>query len=170
MEIGTILLAGAGALGILAGATFLLPGQVQVERRAVIDAAPAEVIALAASSAGYQRFNPYLTADPALKIVPFGPESGVGAGFRFEGKDGTGTQTVAEVGPDRVVYAIDLGSMGQPRQSLTARPVAGGTEVVWRMEAEMGANPVFRVFGLFMDRMMGKTFEQGLRNLADATA
>ena len=89
---------------------------------------------------------------------------------RFEGKDGTGTQTVAEVGPDRVVYAIDLGPMGQPRQSLTARPVAGGTEVVWRMEAEMGANPVFRVFGLFMDRMMGKTFEQGLRNLADATA
>jgi hypothetical protein len=33
----------------------------------------------------------------------------------------------------------------------------------------MGFNPVFRIFGLFMDRMLGKTYEMGLKNMAALT-
>ncbi len=170
MSITSTLAIAAGALALGTAATYLLPRSVHVERVAVIDAEPAEVLALAASNTGYQVFNPYKAADPDLKIDIFGPETGVGSGFHFDGKDGKGTLTVAKITDDAVVYAIDLGPMGQPTQTISVRAVDGGTEVTWSVDADMGMNPVFRVFGLFMDGMMGKTFDQGLSNLADATA
>ena len=64
----------------------------------------------------------------------------------------------------------NMGPMGKPRQTITVRAIDGGSEVTWRMDADMGGNPVFRVFGLFMDGMMGKIFDKGLANLAKATA
>ncbi|MEM9473885.1 MAG: SRPBCC family protein [Pseudomonadota bacterium] len=170
MTLTTALLIGAGTLAAATASTYLLPANVSVERRATVAAAPEEVIALAASNTGYQAFNPYKSVDPNLQISFFGPESGIGSGFRFDGKDGKGTQTVAAVSKTEVTYDIDLGPMGQPRQTISVRAIEGGSEVTWRMDADMGGNPVFRVFGLFMDRMIGKTFDQGLANLAAATA
>ncbi|MEM9793380.1 MAG: SRPBCC family protein [Pseudomonadota bacterium] len=170
MTLASTLMIGAGVIALAAAAPLLLPSKVQIERSAIVQAAPAEILALAASNQGYQRFNPYLTADPELKIEPFGPASGLGSGFRFEGKDGTGTQTVSQVTDEMVVYDIDMGPMGQPVQRIRVRPVEGGTEVTWTLDADMGMNPIARVFGLFMDGMMGKTFIQGLNNLAEATA
>jgi len=140
-----------------------------VQRSATVDAAPAQVLAMAASFDGFQSFNPYRTADPELKITAFGPAEGVGSGFAFDGKDGKGTQTVASITDTTVTYAIDMGPMGQPTQSLHAIPSANGAEVTWTMNADLGFNPVFRVFGLFMDGMMGKTLDQGLANLAAAS-
>ena len=168
MTVFSVLAYGAGALSLATLATFALPRSVEITREAQIDAPPETILALAASNAGYQRFNPYLTADPALKIRAFGPDHGVGSGFHFEGKDGKGSQTVAEVTGDTVRYFIDLGPMGQPAQSITARPAAGGSHVTWRMQADLGLNPAARVMGLFMDRMLGDTFRQGLSNLAAA--
>jgi len=165
-------LAGYAGLGLVAlsAATLLLPRHVTIERSAVLQAGPEAVLTLAASNQGYQTFNPYKSADPALRIDPFGPASGVGSGFRFDGKDGKGTQTVAAISDSAVTYAIDLGALGQPTQSITAVPFGEGTRVTWRMQSDMGFNPVFRVFGLFMDHMMGKTLEQGLENLSEVTA
>ena len=168
MTISFILQISAAVLAGAALATFLLPGKVKVTRSAVVAASPAEVIAMASSTEGYQRFNPYKATDPNLKIIPFGPASGTGSGFHFEGKEGKGSQTVASVTADKVTYAIDLGPMGQPTQSIAVRPVSNGTEVTWSMEADMGLHPIFRVFGLFMDRMMGAVFTRGLSNIANA--
>lgn len=168
MTIWTYLAGGVGALTLIAAGTLLLPRQIHVERQAVMATSPATILSLAASNAGYQKFNPYLTADANLKITPFGPESGVGSGFRFNGKDGKGSQTVTAVTQDTVRYNIDLGAMGKPAQEISAVEAQGGTLVTWRMDMDLGYNPVFRVFGLFMDGMVGKTFEQGLDNLASA--
>ena len=170
MDLMTILKTGGAFVVCAIAATYLLPRDVQVDRTAVLPVAPDAVLALAASTDGFQQFNPYLTADPALKIEGFGPAAGVGAGFRFDGKDGTGTQTIAAVSESAVTYHIDLGAMGQPVQTIRAVPVADGTEVTWSVSSDMGLNPVFRVFGLFLDGMMGPTFEQGLANLAEAAA
>ena len=170
MTLPTSLLVGAGGLATLGLLPFAFSRHVHVERSAVLDASPSDVLALAASNAGYQRFNPYCDVDPNLKIELFGPDAGVGSGFRFEGKDGRGTQTVAAVEDDAVTNAIDLGTMGTPTQRVTVEPVAGGTRVTWSMYADLGRNPIARVFGLFMDRMMGTIFERGLRNLGTATS
>lgn len=143
----------------------LLPRTVVVTRNADVDLSPEDVIARVASTEGFQTFNPYCTTDPDLKITPFGPTEGVGSGFRFEGKEGKGTQTVTEVTATSVTHLIDLGAMGKPVQTIEAKPYAGGTRVTWTVTSDMGFNPVFRIFGLFMDRMLGKTYELGLKNI-----
>ena len=163
-----IMLIAGGVLTLAISSTYMIPSAVHVERTAIIDAEPSEVIAMAASTEGFQRINPYASADPDLKITPFGPAAGVGAGFHFDGKDGKGSQTVASVTAESVVYAIDLGSMGRPTQTITVAQAATGTKVTWSMDTDMGMNPVKRVFGLFMDRMMGATFARGLKNMAEA--
>ena len=162
MTILTIALATVAAIAILA---LLLPRKVVVTREADIDMRPEDVIARVASTEGFQSFNPYCTTDPALQITPFGPATGVGSGFRFEGKEGKGTQTVTALTAHSVTHLIDLGAMGKPVQVIEARPTANGAHVTWTVTSDMGLNPVFRIFGLFMDRMLGKTYELGLRNM-----
>lgn len=159
-----------GGIALLSLATLALPRHVSVERSAVLNASADAVLTLAASNTGFQRFNPYKSKDPALKIDLYGPDTGVGSGFHFDGKDGKGSQTVASVTGQMVSYNIDMGALGKPKQSIAVAPVDNGTEVTWRVDSDMGFNPMFRVFGLFMDGMMGPTFELGLENLADAAA
>ena len=158
----TIALAIIAAIVIIA---FLLPRKVMVQRSATVPHSVEQVIATVASTDGFQTFNPYRSTDPNLKITPFGPASGVGAGFRFEGKEGKGTQTVTAVTDTSVTHLIDLGAMGKPVQVIKATPSGTGARVTWTVTSDMGFNPVFRIFGLFMDRMLGKTYELGLSNL-----
>ncbi|MDP3273550.1 MAG: SRPBCC family protein [Deltaproteobacteria bacterium] len=160
-----VLGSGAGTLAALAAGTMFLRRRVRVERVSVIDAAPADILALAASNAGYQKFNPYKKADPALKIELFGPSSGVGSGFTFDGKDGKGTAVISNVTAERVDYALDLGVMGKPQQSLVVVPDGKGSKVTWTMTADMGMNPIGRVMGMLMDGIVGPTFESGLKSL-----
>lgn len=150
----------------IAMVALLLPRKVVVTRNADIALRPEDVIARVASTEGFQTFNPYCTTDPDLRITPFGPAEGVGSGFAFEGKEGKGTQTVTEVTATRVTHLIDLGAMGKPVQTIEARATDTGSRVTWTVTSDMGFNPVFRIFGLFMDRMLGKTYELGLKNIA----
>ena len=145
---------------------FLLPRKVVVTRQAEVALSPEDIIARVASTEGFQTFNPYCTTDPQLKITPFGPANGVGSGFRFEGKEGKGTQTVTEVTATGVTHLIDLGAMGKPVQTIDAKAAGAGSIVTWTVTSDMGYNPVFRIFGLFMDRMLGKIYELGLKNMA----
>lgn len=170
MELKTVLYAGAALVAAAAILPLFLPSSVQVVRSSVIKADPGELYQLIASNEGYQTFNPYKSADPNLKIRLEGPASGVGSGFHFDGKDGKGSQFVSAVEENRsVTMAIDLGPMGKPVQKFDLEPVANGTKVIWTMDMSFGMNPIGRVMGLFMDGMVGSTFEKGLENLATVT-
>jgi len=144
----------------------LLPRKVVVTRQTDVSLSPEDVITRVASTKGFQTFNPYCTTDPELKIEPFGPTEGVGSGFRFEGKEGKGTQTVTDVTCTSVTHLIDLGAMGKPVQTINAEATTTGARVTWTVSSDMGFNPIFRISGLFMDRMLGKTYELGLKNMA----
>lgn len=162
----TILFTILAAIAVLALASLLLPRKVVVTRHMDVSLLPESVIERVSSTEGFQTFNPYCTTDPKLKITPFGPASGVGSGFCFEGKEGKGTQTVTGLTADSVTHLIDLGAMGKPVQTIEAKPFGTGARVTWTVASDMGFNPIFRVFGLFMDRMLGKTYELGLKNIA----
>lgn len=153
-------------IAAIAFVALLLPRKVVVTRQAHVDLPPEDVIARVASTEGFQTFNPYCTTDSDLQITPFGPAAGVGSGFRFEGKEGKGTQTVTEATQTRVTHLIDLGAMGKPVQTIEAMANGAGSQVTWTVTSDMGFNPIFRIFGLFMDRMLGKTYELGLKNIA----
>lgn len=163
----TYLAIGAAAVTAIVVIPFLLPESVQVERSAVVKAQPETVYQLLATNSGFQSFNPYKDTDPNLKIQMSGPAQGVGSSFRFEGKEGKGTQTITALEENRAVtMQIDLGAMGKPVQHFSLKPSGDGTEVVWNVTMKFGMNPIGRVMGLFMDGMMGPVYERGLDNLS----
>jgi uncharacterized protein YndB with AHSA1/START domain len=140
-----------------------LPNKKRVERAALINASPEAVYALLSSTAGFQKFNPYLEQDPTVEITPSGPSQGIGASFHFKGKEGEGTQTIIALEENRsVTMQLDLGAFGQPVQSFTLTPENGKTRVVWATDSEFGANPMMRVLGLMMDGFVGPSHERGL--------
>ena len=161
----TILYTALALIAAIVLLAMLLPRKVVVTRSAEVSMPPEHVIAQVASTEGFQTFNPYCTTDPDLKITPFGPAAGVGSGFRFEGKEGKGTQTIVAVDDKSVTYQIDLGAMGKPVQVISAAPHGEGARVTWTVTSDLGYNPLFRVVGLFMDRMLGQTYELGLERL-----
>jgi hypothetical protein len=153
---------GAAAIAL----SFVLPSAVQFERTRTVAASPSSILALLDGGAGFQQINPYKDADPKLQITQFGPERGVGSGFAFKGKDGKGTQTIIAMEPGRsVTMLIDMGAMGKSTHTWLLAPAAGGTSVTWRLDAGFGMNPIGRVFGLFLERMLGPTMERGLANI-----
>jgi Polyketide cyclase / dehydrase and lipid transport len=160
-----IAIATVAIIGGVVASGFLAPDHVVVTRQAVTTAAPATVIQLASSSDGYQTFNPYKAADPALKITAFGPASGVGSGFNFDGKDGKGSTTIVAQTADRVDYQIKLDGMGAPTQAIVTKATDAGTQIEWSMRMEFGNNPALRLMGLMMPAMMGPTLDAGLDNL-----
>jgi hypothetical protein len=168
MSLLSILGYGVGAIAVLAAGTMLLPRNVRVERVATIAAAPADIIAIASSAESYQTFNPYKKADPSFKYEVFGPASGVGSGFKFDSKDGKGQAVVTKIAADRVEYALDLGQMGKPNQTILVTPDGSGSRVSWALDADMGNNPIGRVMGLFLDGMIGKNHESGIQLLGEA--
>ncbi len=159
---------GVGLLAIAGAATQLLQRHVRVQRVAAIAAAPADVMAMAASNIGYQKFNPYNLADAALKIELFGPEHGVGSGFRFASRDGKGSAIISKLTAHRVDYALDLGHRGKPQQSIAVEALGTGSKVTWTTEADMGFNPIGRIIGLFLDGKLGPVQERGIQNIAAA--
>jgi uncharacterized protein YndB with AHSA1/START domain len=172
MALTTVVAASAIALAAIATAPFALPGRAHVERTAVVPAPTAAVFDILSRSAGFDSINPFRTSDPDLIVTFAGPADGVGASFNWTGKSGSGSQTIVEAVPgERVVMQLDLGAMGKPRQTFTLRRSnGGGTEVTWALDADLGANPVHRVFGVFMDKMLGPQYELGLRKLSSVAA
>jgi carbon monoxide dehydrogenase subunit G len=167
MALSNLVIGSTAIVSILGLVVLALPARKRVERSAVVAASPEAVFEVLSSTAGFQTFNPYRDDEPELKIVPFGPASGIGAGFAFEGKSTKGTQTITQCEPNKsVTMQIDLGSMGKPTQTFTVTPDSGGTRVTWATESAFGMNPIGRVFGLMMDGYLGPIYERGLANLA----
>lgn len=147
-----------------------MPRITTLARTGEVPASVEQIRDLVASTDGYTQINPFRTSDPKLVVTPFGPASGAGAGFRFAGKDGKGTQTVDTVSVDGVSYAVDMGALGRSTQSIRARRIDDArSEVTWTMQMDAGANPIRRVFGLLAGRFLAPVLETGVHNLATHT-
>ena len=155
------------AVLLFAGGYALSP-KFSVARSTTI-AAPAEkVYALIADPREWKRWTVWNQRDPAMQISYSGPPSGAGAAWAWQSKsegDGKMTFTAAEANR-RLAYDLyfpDFGTTSAGALELTA--AGTGTQVTWRMNGDMGSNPLFRWLALFGDRMVGPDFEAGLANL-----
>jgi hypothetical protein len=165
----TLLAVGAGTTAAFA-LPFTLPAVRRFERARLIPARPADVFARLDGAAGYQSFNPFKAADPQLAIEIFGPARGIGSGFHFKGRQGSGTQTLVALDQNRsATYRIDMGAFGVSTHTFMVAAAETGSQVTWRVEAEFGANPAKRVFGAMMERFLGPICEDGLARLDTAT-
>jgi effector-binding domain-containing protein len=164
---------------VLVGVAFVLPGSAHVERSITINRPASEVFAVLNS---YRRFNdwsPWAMKDPNAKYTISGPVAGVGAKQSWVGDPktvGSGSQEITQSTPDKsITTALDFGDMGKARAHFGLMPDSAptNTKVVWTLDTDAPLaldgkllwNVVGRYMGLFMDRMIGPDYEQGLARL-----
>jgi len=154
---------------LLAGIGMLLPRTVHVERATSIGAPPATVFALVNGYRLFNKWSPWFALDPEAQYTYEGPDFGAGAKMAWASakKDvGSGSQRIVESRPDEMVRTeLDFGDQGLATAQFTLAPEGDGTRVTWGLDADMGAGPIGRWFGLLMDRMVGKDYDKGLAGL-----
>ncbi|QWP76619.1 SRPBCC family protein [Lysobacter sp. K5869] len=151
---------------VFAGGGLLLPDKTHVERSTTIDRPPAQVYAMLDSFKRFNEWSPWYQLEPGAKYSYSGPDSGVGAGMAWNGeKVGRGSQRIAEsVPPGKIAVALDFdGSQATATYTLAAE--GEGTRVTWALDSDHGYNLIARWFGLLMEKMVGKDYEQGLARL-----
>jgi effector-binding domain-containing protein/uncharacterized protein YndB with AHSA1/START domain len=148
---------------------FLLPRNVHVERATVIAAPRSTVFALVNSYRQFNKWSPWHDIDPNTQYSYEGPDIGVGAKMSWKADPrtvGSGSQEIVESrAPELVKTSLDFGGQGKATAQFHLAPEGGGTRIAWSMDADMGALPVGRYFGLMMDSIVGKDYERGLQGL-----
>jgi effector-binding domain-containing protein len=154
---------------LIIGIGFLLPRHVHVERSLMIKA-PAELIFEQVNSfRNWNNWSPWHQMDTNMQAVYSGPEEGSGAKLAYHSDNksvGEGRLTITTSIPyDSIVLDMDFMENGRATSKFTFTKADSGTLVKWMMESDLKNNPISRWFGLFMDNMVGKDFEEGLAKL-----
>jgi Polyketide cyclase / dehydrase and lipid transport len=158
----------AVAVIVLIGVAYMLPSQVHVERTISIDRPAAAVFPLVNSFRRFNDWSPWKQQDPTATYTYSGPDAGVGAAMAWSGnsKVGRGTQVITESVPDsRVSIDLVFGNMTPQKAAWLLSADGLGTKVVWTLESDVGNSPLGRYLGLFLDKMVGPDYEQGLKQL-----
>jgi len=148
----------------------LRPDGFKVERVGLVDAAPEVVFPFIDDFHRWGSWSPWEKLDPAMVKTFSGADRGVGAVYHWVGnaKAGEGNMEIVESSaPGLVKIKLDFLKPFEAHNTAQFLMVAkgGGTEVTWSM---VGPTPfAMKVMHVFvsMDKMIGKDFEEGLRNL-----
>jgi hypothetical protein len=174
MKLYKKILLGFGILfALLILISFFLPSQVHVERTAEIKAKPDTLFALINNLKSWNQWNPWNGMDPNWKLTYAGPESGVGAFYKWDSEVrevGKGSMLITVSKPSELIITqLDFGGHGTAIARFIFVPTSEGTKLTWTMDSDVGMNPVAKYFGLMMDNMVGKSYEKGLANLKGLT-
>lgn len=167
--IRNILIGLVGLIAVVVAIGFLLPRHVSVERDIVVDAPPEAVFPHINSLQAFSEWSPWGGYDPDMIVTYSGPDTGVGNVMEWTSDHpsvGNGRQEIVElVENESVRTALDFGEMGLAEAWWRVVPDGDGSRVIWGLDADMGAGPIGRWFGLMMDRWVGADYERGLAQL-----
>lgn len=165
----TLVLSLVALILILAVIGFALPQQVRVERAAVIAAKPATVFTYLNGFKNFNQWSPWAALDPNTKYAYEGPLMGVGAKQSWASEDpnvGNGSQEITAVEANQsITIKLTLPDMQPSVVTYALTPEGEGTKVVWAMQADMGASPLNRWFGLLLPKFIGPDYEKGLASM-----
>ena len=170
MVSGILLRIGIGVVAatVLAAVVGLfLPSTFEVEKTVVIKATPTRIHEFTSDLARWAEWTPWLNEDPSL-VVNLGEQtSGEGASQTWSGDSSDGELSLTRCDPAwGIAYKMAFNKKSYTSKgSITYRPVAGGTEVVWNMIGDNGDNIMARYFAGLMPSLIGPQFEEGLARL-----
>ena len=149
-----------------------LPSSYHVERSVVIQESVDKVYPQVGNLNHWSAWNPWTEADPTVKNTIQGSGHEIGSVWAWRGeKIGVGSLTIQELEPNKFKQsriAFEEPQMFESDDIWKFEPTNEGTRVTWINEGEL-SYPVDRVFGLFIDDMLGRDFERGLANLKHVT-
>lgn len=142
---------------------------VHAERTIVVNVPRSEMYQILNTHKTFNEWSPWLEKDPSMKITYSGSDRGVGAKYSWSSpvkEVGVGSMEIVESVPDSVIrQRLTFEGRGSSETGFILRPEGNGTRVIWMLDMDAGANPIKRILGGFMDRMIGPDFEKGLTKL-----
>ena len=146
------------------------PSTFRVERSITINASPEKVAALINDFHNWNAWSPWAKLDPDMKTTYFGPASGPGSVYEWEGnsKVGKGRMEILSTDPAKTSIKLDFLKPfeGHNTADFLLQPEGPGTRVTWVMYGPMKFFPgkIMSVFTT-MDNVIGTDFEKGLASL-----
>jgi hypothetical protein len=158
----------AGIAGLLLYAS-TQPDTFRIHRSATINAPVERLHGILTDLRRGAEWSPYEKRDPAMKKSYSGPAAGPGARMEWDGNKevGAGSLTVADASPTRIVVKLDITRPMNANNIVeyTLAPQGNATNVTWALHGPMHlASKVMCLF-MDMDKMVGKDFEAGLKDL-----
>lgn len=156
---------------VLALIGWLLPREVEVYREITINAPADKVYGVVNDLKQMDNWSPWHKIDPEGTTYSFeGPNSGVGMKMSWESDHdqvGTGSQEIVESTEASLVKTeMYFGGFDTPNYAtFYMEQIGSGTKVKWDFQGDMGPNPYMHYMSLFMDGMLGESYEQGLSDL-----
>jgi hypothetical protein len=167
LAIGLVLLLGAFLLVV-----WSQPDDYRLTRQTVIEAPATKVFEQVNDLRKWDDWSPWAKLDPNARVTFSGPQSGVGASFRWDGNDkvGAGTMVITESKPvTRVATRTDFTRpfAGSSHSDFVFSDKGGHTNVIWTMTGTQSF--IGKMICLFtpMEKMLGPDFEKGLAALRD---
>jgi uncharacterized protein YndB with AHSA1/START domain len=167
VRIAALILATLFGLFIIGG--LLLPAEIRVARSIEIDVPPEQVFPLVNDMEAFNRWSPWAALDSETDYELSGPESGVGARLSWSSDNpevGSGSQEiVTSVSPEKVLLRLDFKAQGSAEAGFDLVPLDAGTGITWSFGYEVGYDLIGRYMGLYIERLVGATYEEGLERL-----
>ncbi|MDF3078662.1 MAG: hypothetical protein K0S09_2551 [Sphingobacteriaceae bacterium] len=152
---------------VLIGSLFL-PKTYMVKRSIFIKAPDSVVYNNTSNFTRFLKWNPWSKMEPSAKVTVSGTASQPGHLYQWNGKEtGEGQMLLKATKPNSLVdielkFLKPFESTADTKFLLAADN--GGTNVTWAMSGE-NKTVMEKWMGLAMDKMIGKDFEDGLRDL-----
>lgn len=157
-----------GLLGAVLFYASTKPNECNFSRSIHILAPPGKIFPMIDDPRAMNGWNPFVKADPNIKLSYSGPPNGVGATNDFDGKVGAGRAEIIESSPSsKVILALrmDRPMKCENRVEFTIVPNGNGSDVTWAMS---GKQPFMgKLFSVFVnaEKMVSGAFETGLADL-----
>ncbi|PIB34769.1 hypothetical protein BFP72_04800 [Reichenbachiella sp. 5M10] len=156
---------------VVAVVGWILPREVEVYRETTIDAPANQVFDYLNDLSKLDQWSPWYQIDPeGTTYTAEGPTTGIGSKVSWESEHpdvGSGSQEIIEaVRPEFIKIQMYFAGFDEPNYATYLITESSGvSSVKWGFQGDFGINPFYRCMGLFMDSMLGPTYEEGLARL-----
>ncbi len=152
---------------------FFMPSTFKIERSMVMKAPTENIYAQIVDLKNWNNWMPWNKMDPNWKVKWGEKTVGEGASYSWESTNsnvGKGSLSIDKTVPNEYVQTtLNFESMPPANGNYKLEKTSEGTKVTWVMEGPAGKNPFMKLMMPVMDKMVGKTFEEGL-HLLDSSA
>ncbi|MCK9205902.1 MAG: GyrI-like domain-containing protein [Salinivirgaceae bacterium] len=144
-----------------------LPKHVHMQRDATIHAPMEMVYDQVDNLHNWEVWSPWHRMDANMAITYENEGVGQGAAYSWVSeKMGNGKLIIAYSHPfDTIKTDLDFGHQGIANADYYFQETPDGIHLTWTFDSDMGPGPIGRWMGLLMKPMLGKSYDDGLRNL-----
>lgn len=166
----SIVLVGMFAVITIIG--LLIPSSAKVSRGIIVNADSSNVYKELSDVKNWNQWLPWITADSGAVVQTSAVTNAPGAYFKWKGVklNSAGTLTIQSIKPNEILLLHEIKDMNTSEGGLRIRSISNNTtEVLWYMEYKLKWYPWERFFGIFIDKIIGSAFEQGLEQFRTYT-